>query len=44
MIFSSGPKKGVLSYDADGSGAGKAVVIAALPKKLKMTSADFLII
>ncbi|MBF9231854.1 cadherin domain-containing protein [Microvirga sp. BT350] len=37
-------KKGVLYYDADGSGAGKAVAFATLPKKLKMTAADFMVI
>lgn len=36
--------KGTLSYDADGSGSGKAVVFANLAKNLKMTSDDFLII
>ncbi|MBF9231855.1 M10 family metallopeptidase C-terminal domain-containing protein [Microvirga alba] len=36
--------KGTLSYDADGSGAGKAVVFAMLPKNLKMTVADFMVI
>ncbi|MGO4706153.1 hypothetical protein AB4072_10335 [Microvirga sp. 2MCAF38] len=30
-------KKGILYYDADGSGSGAAVQIATLPKKLKMT-------
>lgn len=37
-------KTGVLSYDADGSGKGKAVEIAQLSKNLKMTYADFLVI
>ncbi|NIX75458.1 cadherin domain-containing protein [Microvirga terricola] len=37
-------KTGVLSYDADGLGKGKAVEIAKLSTKLKMTAADFLII
>ncbi|MCB8819731.1 cadherin domain-containing protein [Microvirga rosea] len=37
-------KKGVLFYDADGSGAGKAIEIATLSKKLKMTADDFKII
>jgi len=37
-------KKGILSYDADGSGKAKAVVFATLSKNLKMTSADFLVI
>ncbi|MBB4038791.1 Ca2+-binding RTX toxin-like protein [Microvirga flocculans] len=36
--------KGVLRYDADGSGSGKAVEIATLSKNLKMTAADFLVI
>ncbi|WP_112664218.1 beta strand repeat-containing protein [Microvirga flavescens] len=37
-------KKGVLYYDADGSGKGKAVEIATLSKKLVMTEKDFFII
>jgi Ca2+-binding RTX toxin-like protein len=37
-------KKGVLYYDADGSGKGKAVEIATLTKNLKMTAADFFVI
>ncbi len=37
-------KKGVLSYDADGSGKGAAIKIATLSKNLKMTAADFLVI
>ena len=37
-------KKGVLSYDADGSGKGKAVEIATLSKNLKMTYKDFFVI
>jgi Ca2+-binding RTX toxin-like protein len=37
-------KKGILYYDADGSGAGAAIKIATMSKKLKMTHADFLII
>ncbi|NIX76638.1 calcium-binding protein [Microvirga sp. c23x22] len=37
-------KTGVLSYDADGSGAGKAVEIAILKKGLAMTAADFFVI
>ncbi|MCB8820397.1 glycoside hydrolase family 113 [Microvirga rosea] len=37
-------KKGVLFYDADGSGKGKAMEIATLSKKLKMTVDDFKII
>ncbi|MGO4524969.1 hypothetical protein AB4097_08910 [Microvirga sp. 2MCAF35] len=36
--------KGTLSYDADGSGKGAAVLIATLAKKLKMTAADFFVI
>ncbi|MBF9233668.1 M10 family metallopeptidase C-terminal domain-containing protein, partial [Microvirga alba] len=36
--------KGILYYDADGSGAGKAIAFATVPKKLKMTAADFFII
>ncbi|MBB3017025.1 Ca2+-binding RTX toxin-like protein [Microvirga lupini] len=36
--------KGVLLYDADGSGKGKAVEIAALSKKLAMTYKDFFVI
>ncbi|MBF9235698.1 hypothetical protein I2H38_20285 [Microvirga sp. BT350] len=37
-------KKGVLYYDADGSGAGKAVAFATISKNLKMTAADFMVI
>ncbi|WP_230532607.1 hypothetical protein [Microvirga roseola] len=37
-------KKGVLYYDADGSGKDKAVEIATLRKKLRMTSKDFFVI
>ncbi|MCB8820295.1 calcium-binding protein [Microvirga rosea] len=37
-------KQGVLFYDADGSGKGKAMEIATLSKKLKMTVDDFKII
>jgi Ca2+-binding RTX toxin-like protein len=37
-------KKGVLYYDADGSGKGKAVEIAILSKNLKMTAADFFVV
>ncbi|WP_457091944.1 cellulose binding domain-containing protein, partial [Microvirga sp. P5_D2] len=36
--------KGVLLYDADGSGSGKAVEFATLSKNLKMTSSDLLVI
>jgi serralysin len=34
-------KTGYLYYDADGSGSGKAVLIATLSKNLKMTYSDF---
>ena len=37
-------KNGILYYDADGSGRGKAVEIAALSKNLKMTYHDFFVI
>jgi Ca2+-binding RTX toxin-like protein len=37
-------KKGVLLYDADGSGKGKAVEVATLSKKLSMTYKDFFVI
>ena len=37
-------KTGILSYDADGSGAGKAVEIAKLSKNLKLTAADFFVV
>ena len=37
-------KTGVLSYDADGSGKGKAVEIAQLSKNLKMTYNDLFIV
>nr|WP_246205700.1 hypothetical protein [Microvirga arsenatis] len=36
--------KGVLLYDADGSGKGKAVEITTLSKKLAMTHKDFFVI
>jgi len=36
--------KGYLYYDADGSGSGKAVLVATLSKNLKMTFADFYVI
>jgi Ca2+-binding RTX toxin-like protein len=36
--------KGVLYYDADGSGAGKQVEIATLSKNLSMTDKDFFVI
>ncbi|NIX76640.1 cadherin domain-containing protein [Microvirga terricola] len=42
LIYNS--KTGILSYDADGSGAGKAVEIAQLKKGFKMTYADFFVI
>jgi Ca2+-binding RTX toxin-like protein len=37
-------KKGILLYDADGSGKAKAVEIATVKKGLKMTFADFFVI
>lgn len=37
-------KKGVLLYDADGSGKGKALEVATLSKNLKMTEKDFFVI
>ncbi len=37
-------KTGVLSYDADGSNAGKAVEIAKLARNLKLTQDDFFIV
>ncbi|RDI55130.1 glycoside hydrolase family 113 [Microvirga subterranea] len=37
-------KTGILYYDADGSGAGKAVEIAKLSKNLKLTAADFFVV
>ncbi|MBF9231767.1 glycoside hydrolase family 113 [Microvirga alba] len=37
-------KKGILYYDADGSGAGKAMEIVALKKGLKMTAGEFFVI
>ena len=42
LVYDS--KKGVLFYDADGSGKAKAVEIATLKKGLKMTTADFMVI
>jgi Ca2+-binding RTX toxin-like protein len=37
-------KTGMLSYDADGSGRGKAVEIAQLSKNLKLTFNDIFIV
>ncbi|WP_112664208.1 cadherin domain-containing protein [Microvirga flavescens] len=37
-------KKGILYYDEDGSGSKAAVEIAKLPKKLKLTAADFFVV
>jgi len=37
-------KTGVLSYDADGSGAGRQVEIAKLGKNLKLTASDLFVI
>jgi Ca2+-binding RTX toxin-like protein len=37
-------KKGVLYYDADGSGKGKAVEIATISKNLDLTNKDFFVI
>jgi VCBS repeat-containing protein len=37
-------KSGVLSYDADGSGKGKAVEFAQLSRNLKMNEKDFFVI
>ncbi|NIX77161.1 cadherin domain-containing protein [Microvirga terricola] len=42
LVYDS--KKGVLYYDADGSGSGKQVEFATLKKGLKMTAADFFVI
>ncbi|WP_281413393.1 hypothetical protein [Microvirga sp.] len=36
--------KGVLLYDVDGSGQGKAAEIATLSKKLAVTYKDFFVI
>lgn len=36
--------KGILYYDADGSGTGAAVEIASLKKGLKLTAADFFVV
>ena len=37
-------KKGILYYDADGSGKGAAIQFATLTKNLKMTASDFFVI
>jgi len=37
-------KKGVLYYDADGSGRGQAIEFAQLSKNLKMTNKDFYVL
>ncbi|QFU17413.1 calcium-binding protein [Microvirga thermotolerans] len=42
LVYDS--KKGVLFYDLDGSGKGKAVEIASLKKGLKMTELDFFVV
>ncbi|MFC4172248.1 M10 family metallopeptidase C-terminal domain-containing protein [Microvirga sp. GCM10011540] len=42
LVYSK--KKGILYYDADGSGAGKAVEIAKMTKKLKLTANDFFVV
>ncbi|MCB5176858.1 calcium-binding protein [Microvirga lenta] len=42
LVYSK--KKGILYYDADGSGAGKAVEIAKMAKKLKLTANDFFVV
>jgi hypothetical protein len=34
-------KSGVLFYDPDGTGSDAAMPIATLPRKLKLTAADF---
>lgn len=38
------PAAGRLSYDADGSGAGEAVLFATLSRNLPLTNVDFLVI
>jgi serralysin len=38
------PHKGILFYDADGSGAGEAVRITMLSKNLKLTAADLFVV
>ncbi|WP_441967994.1 calcium-binding protein [Microvirga sp. 2MCAF38] len=42
IIYDS--KKGILYYDADGTGSSAQVKIATLDKKLKMTAKDFFVI
>ena len=42
VIYSS--TKGIVYYDSDGTGSTKAVEIAKIGKKLKMTAADFFVI
>jgi len=42
LVYDS--KKGVLYYDADGSGSGAAVQFATLSKKLKLSHKDFFVI
>jgi Ca2+-binding RTX toxin-like protein len=42
LVYDS--KKGYLSYDADGSGKGAAVLFAKLEKNLKLTYKDFYVI
>jgi Ca2+-binding RTX toxin-like protein len=42
VIFAK--KKGILYYDQDGSGSGKAVEIAVLKKNEKLTAADFFVV
>jgi VCBS repeat-containing protein len=42
IVYNS--KTGVLSYDADGSGKGKAAEFAQLSRNLKMTEKDFFVV
>jgi Ca2+-binding RTX toxin-like protein len=42
LIYNS--KTGCLYYDADGSGSGKAALVATLSENLKMTSGEFYVI
>jgi Ca2+-binding RTX toxin-like protein len=42
VIYNS--KTGVVSYDADGSGSGKAIEIALIGNKAKLTVSDFVVI